>query len=281
LNQHHQQDRFFIAFSVVMGGSVAMFMLFVGTLGWRSWAANRQSTLPSPPVCATDPDPQLSLSADRRKDAGPVEAAARANERERIARDIHDELGAHLMAIKIDLKCSAKTAAGSRREVDNHWPVMLERVDAAMCAVARIASHLRPSVVEYLGLWPAIEDYVREFEEVTKLSCYLKIDVKSRPLKGEVADEIFRIVQESLTNVARHAEAAQVEVKISDASGALEIEINDDGKGISPDQILSPRAVGLHGMIERSKQFGGELHIDGRPQHGTRVHLRVPLPPRH
>lgn len=278
MDQHIQWRRFFVAFSVVIAVSVSMLMLFVGSLGWSTLAANRRARVTIPDFSDATDQAQLTPSIDRRKNVVPVVEAARADERARIARDIHDDLGAHLMAIKIDLKCSSKTAARARREVDSQWPIMLQRVDAAMSAVARIAGQLRPSLVNQIGLWPAIETYVREFEEITKLRCYLQIDINGAPLQGDHAGAIFRIVQESLTNVARHAEASKVEVKISDASGTLEIEIEDDGKGISPHQILSPDAVGLHGMIERSKQFGGELHIEGRSQRGTKVSLRMPLP---
>ena len=278
MDQYIQWLRFFVAFSIVIAVSVSMLMLFVGSLGWSTLAANRRTRVTIPDFSDATDKAQLTPSIDRRKNVAPVVEAARADERARISRDIHDELGAHLMGIKIDLKRSSKTAARSRREVDSQWPIMLQRVDAAMSTVARIAGQLRPSLVNQIGLWPAIETYVREFEEITKLRCYLQIDVNGAPLQSDLAGAIFRIVQESLTNVARHAEASKVKVKISDASGRLEIEIEDDGKGISPVQILSPDAVGLQGMIERSKQFGGELHIDGRSKRGTKVSLRMPLP---
>ena len=278
MDQHIQWRRFFVAFSLVIAVSVSMLMLFVGSLGWSTLAANRRTRIALPDFSDATDKAQLTPSIDRRKNLVPVVEAARADERARISHDIHDELGAHLMGIKIDLKRSSKTASASRREVDSQWPIMLGRVDAAMTAVARIAGQLRPSLVNQIGLWPAIETYVREFEEITKLPCYLQIDINGAPLQSDLASVIFRIVQESLTNVARHAEASKVEVKISDASGRLEIEIEDDGKGISPHQILSPDAVGLHGMFERSKQFGGELHIDGRSKRGTKVSLRMPLP---
>ena len=278
MDQHIQWRRFFVAFSIVLAVSISMLMLLVGSLGWSTLASNRRTRVAIPDFSDATDEAQLTPSIDRRKNVVPVVEAARADERARISRDIHDELGAHLMAIKIDLKCSSKTAARSRREVDSQWPIMLQRVDAAMSTVARIAGQLRPSLVNQIGLWPAIETYVREFEEITKLPCYLQIDINGAPLQSDLAGAIFRIVQESLTNVARHAEASKVELKISDASGTLEIEIEDDGKGISPVQILSPDAVGLQGMLERSKQFGGELHIDGRSKRGTKVSLRMPLP---
>ncbi len=278
MDQYIQWLRFFVAFSIVIAVSVSMLMLFVGSLGWSTLAANRRTRVAIPDSSDATDKAQLTPSIDRRKNLVPVVEAARADERARISRDIHDELGAHLMAIKIDLKCSSKTAARSRREVDSQWPIMLQRVDAAMSTVARIAGQLRPSLVSQIGLWPAIESYTQEFEEVTKIPCGLRIDVSGVALQSEVGEEVFRIIQESLTNVARHADASNVQVTVGGESGRLTIEIVDDGKGIALNQILSPHSLGLHGMVERSKLIGGELRVNRLAEGGTKVSLRVSLP---
>jgi signal transduction histidine kinase len=203
---------------------------------------------------------------------------ARDEERARIARDIHDELGALLMAIRIELKCSAKTSVPARRAVDRQWAVMLEHVDAAMNTVARIAEQLRPSIVDRVGLWPAVESLLREFEDTTKMQCrlILNMDIDSYLPQDEMAVEVFRIIQESLVNVARHAEASRVEVTVGLEAGAPKIEIADNGRGITPAQILSPHSVGIAGMFERAKLFGGVLQIQGNAEKGTRVTLRLP-----
>lgn len=221
---------------------------------------------------------QLTAAAPAADDVAPIIKAARAAERADIARDIHDELGALLMAIKIDLKCSSTNTTTSRRAVDSQWPVMLNRVNAAMDTVARIASELRPRVVEKIGLWPAIESYAREFEEVARIPCHLRMEIDQLPsLYGEVACDIFRIVQEILTNVARHAEARLVDIQIGVENAYLKIEVTDNGKGINPDQILGSQSQGLAGMVERAQRLGGELYIHGQPESGTKLALRVPI----
>ncbi len=280
LSQHVEQQgawhRELMTVSTAIAGSAAALFLFVCSLIWSKLAGNQQSqyaTFDLSPVAAKQLPSPSSPATD---DVKPIVEAARAEERASIARDIHDELGALLMAIKIDLKCSSKTGTTLRRAVDSQWPVMLHRVDAAMSAVARIAGQLRPILVDQIGLWPAIESYVREFEEVTKIPCNLQIDVSDPPFKGEIAHEIFRIIQESLTNVARHAEASRVDIRITVKHGQLEVEIRDDGTGISADQILDRHSFGVAGMFERTRRCGGELHIDGRPESGTKVTLRMP-----
>lgn len=203
--------------------------------------------------------------------------AARAEERARIARDIHDELGAVLMAIKIELKCSAKTAVPGRRAVDQQWSIMLAHVDAALGTVARIAEELRPSIVERVGLRAAVESYVREFEEVSKIACRLRLGAGDFPLQEEVAADVFRIVQEALINVARHAEASQVDVSVGVENGRMKIRITDNGKGIAPAQVLSPRSVGIAGMFERARLCGAKLQIHGQPGMGTTLSLKLPV----
>lgn len=200
---------------------------------------------------------------------------ARAEERARIARDIHDELGAVLMAIKIELKCSANSAAPGRRAVDQQWSIMLAHVDAALGTVARIAEQLRPSIVERVGLRSAIESYVREFEAVAKIPCRLRLGAGDFPLQEEVASDVFRIVREVLINVARHAEATKVDIAMGMDHGYLKIKITDDGKGITPAQVLSPHSVGIAGMFERAAVSGGTLQVQGQPGRGTTVTLQV------
>jgi signal transduction histidine kinase len=201
--------------------------------------------------------------------------AARAEERARIARDIHDELGAVLMAIKIELKCSAKSAVPGRRAVDQQWSIMLAHVDAALGTVARIAEDLRPSIVDRVGLRAAIKSYVRQFEDVAKIPCRLRVGAGDFPLQEEVAADVFRIVQEALINVARHAEASQVDIGVGIENGRLKIRIADDGKGIAPAQVLSPHSVGIAGMFERARLCGGKLQIQGQPGSGTTVTLQL------
>jgi signal transduction histidine kinase len=261
----------------VIAAVVSAWMLLLTFVFWRRAIARAPAV--SSEVRDQDQPAPASVHTGGHDIAGLVEAA-RDEERARIARDIHDDLGALLMAIKIELKCSAKTSAPGRRAVDSQWAVMLEHVDAAMNTVARIAEQLRPSIVDRVGLWPAIESLLKEFEDTTGVSCRLNLnmDIEDCVPSDDVAVEVFRIVQESLVNVARHAEASRVEVTVDLDNATPRIQIVDDGKGITPAQILSPHSVGIAGMFERAKLFGGDIQLQGSPDKGTRVTLHLPSP---
>jgi signal transduction histidine kinase len=224
------------------------------------------------------PQQAAAVASLDRPDFTQLIEAARAEERSRIARDIHDELGAVLMAIKIELKCSAKSAMPGRRAVDQQWSIMLAHVDAALSTVARIADQLRPSIVDRVGLRSAIESYAREFEDVANIPCRLRLPAGDFPLQEEVAAEVFRIVQEALINVARHAEASAIDIGVNIDNGRLKIKIVDDGKGIAPAQVLCPHSVGIAGMFDRARLCGGKLQIQGQPGKGTTVTLQLAVP---
>lgn len=213
-------------------------------------------------------------------DVTPAIEAARAEERARIGRNLHDELGALLMSLKIALKRSANFSGPARRAVDAQWNVMLERVDAAMRAVSDIAGELRPCVVDQVGFRPATESYVTWFEKISGISCNLRFDGELPPFGGEVADDTFRIIQEALTNVARHAEASRVEIEIGVVDGRITVRMADNGKGIAPEAVLAAQSHGIAGMFERARHFGADLTINGQPGAGTEVTLRLlPLSP--
>ncbi len=203
--------------------------------------------------------------------------AALAAERARIGRDIHDDLGVHLMTLKIVLKCASKSAKTHfRRAIDSQWVTLLGHVDQAMESVARVAEKLRPRVVDGMGIKSALETHIRQFEEVTKIACDFQVDAEQLQVRDSSADDVFRIVQEALTNVARHAEASFVKVRIGTEGHCLNVSISDDGKGISTKNILHPLSMGLCGMSDRARVIGGELRILGRPEGGTTITLRVP-----
>lgn len=277
LNIHKQRQSELILASAGMAASAVVLLLILWSFIRSNLVADSQLRDAKRDL-VLDAGRQLPAAAPAADDVAPIIKAARAAERADIARDIHDELGALLMAIKIDLKCSSTNTTTSRRAVDSQWPVMLGRVNAAMDTVARIASELRPRVVEKIGLWPAIESYAREFEEVARISCNLRMDIGQLPSTyGEVACDIFRIFQEILTNVARHAEATLVDIQVGVENAYLKIEITDNGKGISPDQILDRQSQGLAGMFERAQRLGGELYINGQSESGTKLALRMPI----
>lgn len=206
----------------------------------------------------------------------------REEERTRIARDIHDVLAQELTRLKIDLawlqrKLSQPLDAKLRKETREKTAEMLERADAAITTVQEIATELRPVGLDTLGLISAIEWQAEDFQKRTGIKCTLKAPRREPDIETGRATALFRIVQECLTNVIRHAQAKRVQIEFrADASG-LHLEVRDDGKGISNGKKNEPAALGLLGMRERALQFGGAFSITGKPGKGTVV--RVDLPP--
>ena len=197
----------------------------------------------------------------------------REEERTRIARELHDELGQALTALRIDLgwlrgKCSAVDPA-----VPDRLASSLGLVERTVDAVRRISEDLRPAMLDSLGLAAAVEHHVSQFSERSGIPCRLEMNREEFEVAGEVATALFRVIQEALTNVARHAAAASVEVRIDEADGEIRLSVRDDGKGI--DTPAGRRTFGLLGMRERIEMLGGNLNIDSRPGQGTCVQARL------
>jgi PAS domain S-box-containing protein len=203
----------------------------------------------------------------------------REDERKRIAREIHDELGALLTAIKAHLSVAIDTAAAAGAQTDTLLTDASHLADVATEAVRRVVADLRPSVLDQLGVWAALEWYVGGIEERTRLSCECDIeaDVAAIELGPERSAMVFRVVQEALTNVVRHANASRVTVHAKRQENFIIVVIEDDGKGLDPAYLLDSRSWGIVGMHERARYFGGALAIAGTSGHGTTVTLRMPL----
>lgn len=209
--------------------------------------------------------------------------AAREGERTRLAREIHDDLGQALTALKMDVAwLGRRLQAGSTPLPDG----TLERVndmvaltDDVIQRVRRIASALRPGVLDDLGLVAALEWQASDFEARTGIACWFSASVERESFEPHVSTAVFRIVQEALTNVVRHAEASAVSVCLVESGNRLRCEVQDDGKGIQGDTVMAQRSLGLLGMRERARALGGTLLIGGRARHGTRLVLELPLSP--
>ena len=205
--------------------------------------------------------------------------AIREEERTRIAREIHDELGQALTALKLDLawlgKQSQKTTSttGEFRAVDQS---ITKRIDETMQIVRRIASELRPSVLDQLGLEAAIEYLVQEATQRTGMAITLHAEEFPR-LPDDVASHAFRIIQEALTNVTRHSKATRVDVAVHRAGGSLILGVSDNGVGFTPDTLSGLRSLGLVGMRERALACGGILMVQGKPGEGTSIVVTIPL----
>jgi signal transduction histidine kinase len=155
---------------------------------------------------------------------------------------------------------------------------MSAHIDETIHAIRRIATELRPGVLDSLGLAAAIEWQAADFQERTGIRCDVRIEVADVTWDKDVSTACFRIFQETLTNIIRHANASRVEVRLAQDEQELLLTVRDNGRGISEREIIHTRSIGLIGMKERAAQVGGEVFFFGLPGRGTTVSLRVPLP---
>lgn len=204
--------------------------------------------------------------------------AVREEESIRIAREIHDELGGALTGLKMDLSWVGKRLSGqSRAAVQQKLQSALELIDETVVKVRNISTELRPSVLDDLGLAAAIEWQAREFQRRTEIRCEMVSLQEETALGPERSTAVFRIFQEILTNVARHARASAVEVRMEERGGCLVLEVSDDGRGIEEGKVAAATSIGLLGMRERAMIFGGQVEVVGAEGRGTTVTVRVPL----
>jgi PAS domain S-box-containing protein len=209
----------------------------------------------------------------------------REEERGRIARELHDEFGVGLTCLKIDLS-RLKALIGNtvglekRRRVDEKIRSMEEFIDATIGGVQRIVSELRPAMLDDLGLVAAIEWQAQDFQRRTGIVCTVHLNEDHLEVDSERATVVFRICQEALTNVARHANATAVGIRLEAPQGSMLLEVADNGRGIAEEKIADPQALGLLGMRERAELLGGAVTIARRSEGGTVVtlHLRCSRP---
>jgi signal transduction histidine kinase len=203
---------------------------------------------------------------------------AREEERANLARELHDELGQTLTAIKLEL---ARTAGALRHDRIEGQTVdrvqsLIGLVEIGIATVKRIATNLRPATLDHLGLPAALRWEASAFRASTGIRCYVRTARESTALDAEQQTVVFRIFQEALTNVVRHARASAVYVTLAERKGTFELRIRDNGRGIKETDMSHPRAIGLLGMRERAAIIGGTFTIAGRPAKGTVIMVRVP-----
>ena len=202
---------------------------------------------------------------------------SRENERTMIAREIHDELGQSLTALKIDLSLLKKNLPGNPKQCLERTESMGALIESTIQSVKRISTELRPGILDHLGLSAAIEWQTRDFERRTGIVCTLVFEPDEIALDRERTTTVFRIFQETLTNVARHAKASKLSVVLTLQPGVLLIKVTDNGKGITEKQASDPKSLGLIGIRERVYSWGGTLAIKGAKNKGTVVTVRIPL----
>ena len=206
--------------------------------------------------------------------------SAREEEGTRIAREIHDELGAALTSLRWDLESFDKTISdsesGSQLQVTRERiTTMMKLIDTTVSAVRRITQELRPSVLDDLGLAEAIEWQAEQFQARTGIICYCDCSLENIALSQEQSTTVFRIFQEALTNILRHAQATRVDITVEEKDGEFVLTINDNGRGITEDQKSGQHSLGLLGMRERAHLIGGKIDITGVEGKGTVVTLRI------
>ena len=205
----------------------------------------------------------------------------REQERTRIAREIHDVLAQELTRLKIDLVWLAKRATKpidepTRAAIGGRIKDAVGQTDIAITTVQRIATELRPVILDSLGLPAAVEWQADDFARRTGIGCQAVTPTGEFPLERDRATALFRILQESLTNIARHAQATEVAIDLAFGAGSVALTVRDNGVGITAVQLADPRAIGLAGMRERALAFGGTLEIASAGAGGTVVAVRLP-----
>jgi PAS domain S-box-containing protein len=205
--------------------------------------------------------------------------SVREEERTSIAREIHDELGQACTAIKMDLALIGRKATKGQTHLRAKVDSAIRLVDAMIGTLRRIASELRPRTLDDLGLTAALEWQAQEFESRAGIRCHVTLPQEPLDLDSERSTAIFRIFQESLTNVARHAHATRVEARLEREADQLLFQVHDNGRGFDPEEAKARRALGLVGMQERALLLNGELKVEGVPGAGTTLTLRIPLLP--
>jgi signal transduction histidine kinase len=208
--------------------------------------------------------------------------SAREEERIRIAREIHDEIGQVLTAVKMDLALLARElpASGdklSREEIQQSIRATVTLVDNALQTMHNIIRELRPEVLDHLGLKSALEWQIQEFQTRTRIECSFESDIEDAELDPERSTAVFRILQETLTNIARHANASKVDVELRRENNSLLLDVQDNGQGISESNVANSSRFGILGMRERARALGGSVEVRGNPGQGTRVSARIPL----
>jgi PAS domain S-box-containing protein len=200
---------------------------------------------------------------------------AREEEKAHIARELHDELGQLLTALKMDLGWLRERLPDA--ELAQRAAEMGALLDRTVSATRRIMADLRPMMLDDLGLGDAAAWLVDDFAKRSGIACRIELAEDLEEVSKAVATAVYRAIQESLTNIARHAAAKNAWVNVAMDEGALQVEVEDDGCGIAAADLAKARSLGLRGMRERISFLGGSLEIGRAPRGGTRVRLRVPL----
>jgi len=199
--------------------------------------------------------------------------AVREEERTRVARQLHDELGSSLTALKMN--CAWTIERAKSEDVQKRLRSSMDLIDETILVVRQLSTELRPGILDIAGLAAAIEWQAEEFQARSAIQCDVSAE-GGEDLDSTRATEVFRVFQEALTNIARHAGATRIAIDLKQQNTDLVLNVYDNGKGATDDEINGRHALGILGMRERMALIGGSLSVHGKPGEGTSVMLRVP-----
>jgi PAS domain S-box-containing protein len=222
---------------------------------------------------------ELRKSRDQLRALAARLQSVREEERTYIAREIHDELGQACTAIKMDLALISRKLTKRQTKLLAKVESSIHLVDSTIVTLRRIASELRPRTLDDLGLPAALESQAQEFESRTGIHCSVTLPPEPLTLDSDRSTAIFRIFQESLTNVARHAQATRVEARLHREHDRIIFQVSDNGTGFDPEVAKARKSLGLIGMQERALLLNGEFKTEGAPGLGTTMTLTIPLAP--
>jgi signal transduction histidine kinase len=224
---------------------------------------------------------QLRESHERLRLLSVYLQSVREEERTRISREVHDELGQALTSCKLDVSWIASRLPRDLSPVLERAKALSAHIDSTIRMVRRISTELRPGVLDHLGLGAALEWQANEFQNRTGIRCDVRTNLRETMLDQDLSTTFFRIFQETLTNVIRHAGATQVAVTLKQLAGEIILLVTDNGRGITSVEISNSSSMGLLGMRERAALLGGRFEISRLPRgQGTRVTVSIPLPRR-
>jgi PAS domain S-box-containing protein len=219
----------------------------------------------------------LRRSKDELHELASAAHRAREQEKSRIARELHDELGQALTALQMDVAWCREKMPVAQDGMGMRLARMESLLETTVAATRRISSDLRPLMLDDLGLWPSLEWLVESFTEHTGVRCELSVNSEELELPDLQATAVFRAVQESLTNIAKHARASRVDVRIDREDSTLAVRVRDDGVGFATEASRKPNSFGLLGLRERAALLGGEAKVTSAPGRGTQVEVRFPV----
>jgi PAS domain S-box-containing protein len=201
----------------------------------------------------------------------------REEERTNMAREIHDDLGQALTVLKMDLSWIARKLRNDKEGLKEKVNADIDQVDKTIQAMKRVCTELRPGILDHLGLAAALEWQAEEFQKRTGIKCEVVCDPEDTEVDPDLATPLFRIFQESLTNIVKHAKAAEVKASLTQTRNSIILEITDNGIGITEEELSKPNSFGLLGMRERVYPWGGKVTVSRAKNKGTTVEVIIPV----